>query len=210
MLHLIKGSRVIESFELERILKALPVQLLCDEQGHPQLDQVVQSLEQPDLKSGKDEASTTSLGNLFQCLTTHTIKDFFLIFSLNLPSFSLKPFPLVLAKQSPKESVPFFLTAPLQVLKGCYQVSLEPSLLQAEQPQLSRPVLVGEVFHSLCHFCGPPLDALQQVCVSPVLRIPHLDTVLQVRCHQHRAQGQDHLPHPAAAAQDTVGFLGQE
>ena len=194
MLHLIKGSRVIESFELERILKALPVQLLCDEQGHPQLDQVVQSLEQPDLKSGKDEASTTSLGNLFQCLTTHTIKDFFLIFSLNLPSFSLKPFPLVLAKQSPKESVPFFLTAPLQVLKGCYQVSLEPSLLQAERSQLSQPILIVGVFHPLAYFCDPSLDLLQQICVSPVLRTPHLDSELQVRSHQCRAEGQDDLP----------------
>jgi len=62
------------------------------------------------------------------------------------------------------------------------------------------------------HFCGPPLDALQQVHVSPVLRAPHLDTVLQVRPHQRRVEGQDHLPRPAGhassdAAQDTVGFL---
>ena len=42
-------------------------------------------------------------------------------------------------------------------MKGCYQVTSEPSLFQAEQPQLSQPVLTGEVFHSLDHFCGPPL-----------------------------------------------------
>ena len=35
----------------------------------------------------------------------------------------------------------------------------------------------------LDHFCGPPLDALQQLHVSPVLRTPHLNAVLQVRPH---------------------------
>ena len=42
-------------------------------------------------------ASTTSLCNLFQCLTTLTVKNFFLISNLNPPSFSLKPSPLVLS-----------------------------------------------------------------------------------------------------------------
>ena len=65
------------------------------------------------------------------------------------------------------------------------------------------------------HFCGPPLDALPQVHISPVLRAPHLETVLQVRLHQRRAKGQNHLPHTASHAsldadQGTVGFLGCE
>ena len=51
---------------------------------------------------------------------------------------------------------------------------------------LSQSVLVGVVFHPLDLFCGPPLEALQQVHVFPVRRTPHLDAVLQ----------------------DTVGFLG--
>ena len=55
----------------------------------------------------------------------------------------------------------------------------------------------------------------QQVHVSPVLRSPHLDAVLQVRSYQCRAEGQDHLPRPTGhaafdAAQVTVGFLGCE
>ena len=65
------------------------------------------------------------------------------------------------------------------------------------------------------HFCGPSLDVLQQVNVSTVLNTPHLDSVLQVRPHQHRVEGQNHLPQPAGhasfdAAQDKVGFLGCE
>jgi len=47
------------------------------------------------LKVSGSGLSTTSLGNPFQCLTTLTVKDFFLISNLNLPSISLKPFPLV-------------------------------------------------------------------------------------------------------------------
>ncbi|KAK4831083.1 hypothetical protein QYF61_015281 [Mycteria americana] len=101
------------------------------------------------------------------------------------------------------------------ILKGCNKVSPEPSLLQAEQPQLSQPFLIGDVFHPSDHFCGPPLDPLQQVHVFPVLRAPELDAVLQVGSHQSRVEGQNHLPRPAGhasfdAAWDTVGLLGCE
>jgi len=48
----------------------------------------------------RDGASTTSLGNLGQGLTTLTVKNFFPISSLNLPSFSLKLLPLVLLQIS--------------------------------------------------------------------------------------------------------------
>ena len=73
-------------------------------------------------------------------------------------------------------------------MNGCSQVSLEPSLLQAEQPLLFQHVLLGDVFHPLDHFCEPPLDALQQVSASPVQRTPHLDPVLQVRPCQRRVE----------------------
>ncbi|KAK4824005.1 hypothetical protein QYF61_009219 [Mycteria americana] len=73
----------------------------------------------------------------------------------------------------------------------------------------------GEVFHPSDHFCGPPLDPLQQVHVFPVLRSPELDAVLQVGSHQSRVEGQNPLPQPAGhaafdAAQDTVGLVGCE
>jgi len=45
---------------------------------------------------------------------------------LNLPSFSLKPFPLVLSKHPVEGSVPFLLIALLQILTGRSQVTLEP------------------------------------------------------------------------------------
>ncbi|KAK4825808.1 hypothetical protein QYF61_002413 [Mycteria americana] len=122
------------------------------------------------LNVSRGGTSTTSLGNLHQCFTTLIVKNFFLISSLNLPSFTLKPLPLVLSQQ-----------APLKILKGCNKVSLQPSLLQAEQPQLSQPVFTAQVLQPSDHFCGPPLDSLQQVHVFPVLRAPELDAVLQPR-----------------------------
>jgi len=51
------------------------------------------------MKVSRDGASTTSLRSLFQGLTALTVTDFFLIPDLNLPSLSLKPFPLVLSAQ---------------------------------------------------------------------------------------------------------------
>ncbi|KAK4819924.1 hypothetical protein QYF61_015299 [Mycteria americana] len=54
-----------------------------------------------------------------------------------------------------------------------------------------------------------------QLHVLLVLRAPELDAVLQVRSHQSRVEGQNHLPRPAGhassdAAQDVVGLLGCE
>ncbi|KAK4827923.1 hypothetical protein QYF61_022371 [Mycteria americana] len=121
------------------------------------------------LNVSRDGASTTSLGNLCQCFTTLIVKNFFLISSLNLPSFSFKTLPLVLSQQ-----------VLLKILKGCNKVSPGASLLQAEQPQVSQPFFTGEVLQPSDHFCSPPLDPLQQLHVFPVLRAPELDSVLQL------------------------------
>ena len=49
-------------------------------------------------RASRDGASTASLGNLFQCVTTTLcVKNFLLISNLNLPHLSLKPLPLVLS-----------------------------------------------------------------------------------------------------------------
>ena len=69
-------------------------------------------------------------------------------------------------------------------MEGCYKVSPEPSLLQAEQPQLSQPVFLGEVFQPPDHLCGPPLDPLKQVHGLLMLGAPELNTVLQVGSHE--------------------------
>ena len=76
------------------------------------------------LNVSRDGASTTSLGNLSQCFTTLTVKNFSLTSSLNLPSLSLKPLLLVLPQQALlKKIFPIFLICPFQVLEDCYKVS---------------------------------------------------------------------------------------
>jgi len=79
------------------------------------------------LHTSRDGAATASLGNLCQGLTTLMVKNFFLISSLNLPCFSLKPLPLVLSynvylcqkitTQFRKMSV----KRVLQILQNCHQ-----------------------------------------------------------------------------------------
>ena len=60
-------------------------------------DQAARSHIQPGLECFQGWGIHTSLGNLFQCVTTLWVKNFLLIANLNLPCLGLKPFPLVLS-----------------------------------------------------------------------------------------------------------------
>ncbi|KAK4813652.1 hypothetical protein QYF61_014951 [Mycteria americana] len=64
----------------------------------------------------------------------------------------------------------------------------------AEQPQLSQPVFIGEVLQASDHLGGPPLDSLQQVQVLLMLGAPELDAVLQVGSPKSGVEGENHLP----------------
>jgi len=115
-----------------------------------------------------------------QCLTTLRAKNFFLISNINLTSLNLTPLPLVLSLHAlVKSPAPAFLIGTLQVLNGCNKVSPQPSVLQAEQPQLLQSALIGEVLQPSDHFCGRPLHPLSQVHVFAVLRAPELDAELR-------------------------------
>jgi len=88
------------SLQRNRIIEWVGLEGTCYGQGHLQLDQVAQSPVQPDPEHFPGLASTASLGNLFQCLTTCIIKNLFHTYNPNLPSFTLKLFPLVLLLQT--------------------------------------------------------------------------------------------------------------
>jgi len=95
---------------LEGTFKDHLVQGPCHGQGHLPLDQVAQSPIQPGLEHSQGGASTAPLGNLFQCLTTLVVKNFFLISNLNLPSFNLKPLtPCPITTSPSKKSLSSFL-----------------------------------------------------------------------------------------------------
>ena len=62
--------KITESLVLEKTLKVHLIQLPCKEQRCLQLQQVAQCPVQPDLECLQGGGSTSSLGNLCQCLTT--------------------------------------------------------------------------------------------------------------------------------------------
>ena len=119
----------------------------------------------------------------------------------------MKQFSLVLLQQAMSHS---FLQPPFRYRKAAQRSP--QSLLQAKQPQPPQPVLEPRERCSIPWIThGPPLDMLQQVLGYPIVRAPHVNTLLQVRPHQCRAEGQDHLPRSAGhasfdAAQDTIGL----
>ena len=57
------------------------------------------------LNASRDGASTTCLGNLCQRPTPLIVTNVLLLSNLNLPSFSLKPLPLVLSLQGLAKSL---------------------------------------------------------------------------------------------------------
>jgi len=69
----------------------------CNEQGHPQLHQVLRAPSSLTMNVSSNEAPTTTVGTLFQCLTALSVKSFLLITNLNLLSFSQSPFPPALS-----------------------------------------------------------------------------------------------------------------
>ena len=105
------------------------------------------------------------------------------MFGGNLLCFSLCPLSLVLSLDTTENRAPS-PTHCLQLFIYIDEIPPEPSLLQAKQPQLSHPFLIGGTFQPLNHLSGPSLDLLQYVHISFVLRSPELHTALQVRPHQ--------------------------
>jgi len=85
--------------------------------------------------------------------------------------FQLRTVAHVLSLQALVKRLSVFLTSPLYILKGRNKLSPEPSLLQAEEPQLSQPFFTGEVLQPSDCFHGPSLELLQQVHVFLVLGV---------------------------------------
>lgn len=108
--------------------------------------------------------SAAFLGNLFQCLITLAVKNFFPIIKINQRSLNLKLLPLVLPLHTRGmwKLLSSLLVGCLVELEGHNMVTLEPSPLQGEQFQLSDSV-TGEVLHPSNNPCGPPPDLIQLI-----------------------------------------------
>ena len=97
------------------------------------------------LNTAREGTFTISVGNLFQCLITLIVNNFFPISNLNLPAFSLKPLPFFLSLyalvKSPLQLAWSFLASSCSVLhqpapphtsqQGCSQSILHPACIWA-------------------------------------------------------------------------------
>ncbi|KAK4822652.1 hypothetical protein QYF61_018604 [Mycteria americana] len=114
----------------------------------------------------------------------------------------------VTAQLGPTPPQPAFMRDPGSV---DYQ---DNPLLLAKQSQLPQPLLIRLLLQTFHQLRCPSLDTLQHLNVPLVVGGPKLNTAFEVRPHQCRVQGHDHIPSPAGHAifdtsQDAIGFLGR-
>lgn len=112
------------------------------------------------LSISKDEDSTTSLGNLFQCLTTLTIKTFFIIAEFSRALVCVHCLLLYCASLR-RVWLRCLCTSPL----GLQYIPPKPSLLKAEQGQFFQPPFLHQVLQPLIILVISLLDSLQYVKV---------------------------------------------
>jgi len=95
------------------------------------------------LNSAREGAATTSLGNMCQCLTTLTVKNFFLSISSKATLFQFKAITPCPVPTGPcKKSLSSFLAGPIRYWKAALR-SLWSSLFSGLKSPNSQPFLVG-------------------------------------------------------------------
>ncbi|KAK4808932.1 hypothetical protein QYF61_008212 [Mycteria americana] len=136
------------------------------------------------LNTSRDGDSTSSLGSLFQCWTTLSVK-----------------------RDRPHLSTPSF-----QAAVESDEVSPQPPFLQAEQPQGPQPLPISLVLQTLPQLRCPSLDTLQPLHVSRH-EGPKTEHSIRGAASPVPRTGDDHCPSPAGhsmadTSQDAIGFLG--
>ncbi|XP_061865960.1 P2X purinoceptor 6 isoform X4 [Colius striatus] len=97
--------------------------------------------------------------------------------------------------------VPAFVHYPLSchwtpqknILVNINEILLQSPLLQTKQPRVPQPFLIRKMLQSPGHLGSPALASLQQFPVPLELGSPELDTGLQMRPQQGRAEGEQNL-----------------
>lgn len=104
------------------------------------------------LNTSRDSNSTTSLGSLFQCLTTFLENKFFLISNLNSPGTHWGHFPLLHCCYLEEKANPHLATPSPLVVVESDKVSPDPPPLQNEQSQFLQPLFINLVLQTLHSF----------------------------------------------------------
>jgi len=107
------ANRIIESFELEGTSKGYLVQVPCNEEGHPRLDQDAQSLVQPDLECLQGQGIHHISGQPVPVPHHSHCKRVFPDIKPKSPLFKLETIsPCPITTDPAEESVPFSVIAP--------------------------------------------------------------------------------------------------
>lgn len=148
------------------------------------------------LSISKDHDSAISLGNVFQCSNTLIVKKCFLVCRWNFLSQFVPILPLALSLGTAEKSLAASsLHSPKQGFMHSQMILPEPSLLQAEQLQLSQPPLVCSLTTLL-----PSPDLLQQVhVVSLGAEVPRAGHSAVDMAWRALSRGERSLPHSLLA-----------
>lgn len=103
-------------------------------------------------------------GNLVNDSSAHNLVFQFLCYARTIPTQS--------SMWVCKKSVPLLPISSHQVLEGHIEISLQPSLLQANQSQRPQSSFIREMLQPSEHPCGPSLALLQQLRVLLVPPVP--------------------------------------
>lgn len=133
------SNRIIESSRFRETFKTT-------QSNHPPSTAIVTTKPhhwyQIQVSASRDNDPTTSLGNLSQCLTPLTLKNYFLVSSLNLPpqAMTIPSCPFIVGMI--KETGLHLTKTSFQVVVETDEVSPEPPLLETKHTLLPRPFLI--------------------------------------------------------------------
>ena len=121
------------------------------------------------------------------------------------PSKEFLPCPITICLCNKLVSL-LFISSSERGVKGLSGISLEPSLLQAEQAQLPQPFYVGELLWS----SSWPSSGLTAIALHPCAGSPGLGTALQMGPHKGRAEEDNHVLASLAMqhVENLLKFLG--
>lgn len=142
------------------------------------------------LKTAEYRDSLISLGNLLQCLTALTVKNFFLMSSRKLTCLNLCSCHIYITPYRAWFCLLNNLPWGIEVLL------LHPPtllLLQPEQARLLQPLLTAQVLQPPDHLGSFPLDLLNLINSFLVCSSTKMDTIFYIWPNKYQEQGNNHF-----------------
>ena len=116
------------------------------------------------LNADRHEASSISLGSLFQYLTTCTTKKSFIISSLNLTGTAL-----FCNWYQEKETSSFLFTLTPQEAVERNEVTSDPPFSSLKELKCPQPLFTGYAFQPFYQLCSPPIHTVKDFNIFFIL-----------------------------------------